>query len=93
MWCKRHAHLFKSDESDASELIRRKSLLRVASGGNPSLLESFRADFDSMVHLRLILFSFEQWHESFLFGISWFLRRTMFRLHRALIAGSSITKW
>jgi hypothetical protein len=49
MWCNRNAHVFKSVESDVSELSRCKSLLRVASGGNPLLLESFRAKFQSTV--------------------------------------------
>jgi hypothetical protein len=53
VWCQKHALIFKSLESDAAELTRCKSLLHVASGGNPLLLNSFREDSEFMVRMRV----------------------------------------
>jgi hypothetical protein len=59
MWCNRHMRLFESFKSDVSELNRRKSDLRLASGGNPLLLDSFRQFFEKMVRTHsLLLFHF-----------------------------------
>lgn len=48
-WCTRYAHIFKSVESDTFELNRCKSVLHLASGGNPLLLESFREKVELVV--------------------------------------------
>lgn len=56
LWCERHARVFETVKLDASELNRLKSVLHLASGGNPLLLESFRAEFDSLVQMRFLLF-------------------------------------
>jgi hypothetical protein len=59
VWCQRHAHVFQSVASDAAELSRCQSDLRVATGGNPLMLNSFYRNFNTFAVRHAHSVSFE----------------------------------